>query len=448
MDLETCAATNAALFEVRSKDPQADRAPADKFALLRVRLALDGKAAAVRTFQLAWWAHPPVAPIAIAPRRIANDLVAVAVADDGSLTLEDLVNGRTYPGLAYLEDMADGGDTYDYGSILGDVPLRTLGSPDACGVRLLHRDQRSATLRISRSWAIPRNLAEGARRDQRKRWPYQVGDQPGRRSGDLVPLAVDLDVTVTAGAARVACVLTVGNHSDHHRLRLGFSGRGAQAITAGAHFAHLERPYGETLAGHPPFPVLDWIHRGDGLAILGEGLYEGDARTLGGDRDEILLTVLRSTDTIGPAAGMNFDTERSRCLGETRVRFALAPAATPRDAQRAALAWLTPVIAEGVNGADAVALPRSILACDDDHVVVTALKRAETGDATVVRLSNPSASPRTVRLTTGFPFSRVMACGLDERVRGPLPPRSGALADGEVLVEVPAFGLASVRFND
>jgi alpha-mannosidase len=444
MDLETCAATNAGLIDVRSKDPQEDRAPADKFAILRVRLALDGTSAAVRKFQLAWWSHPPVTPITASARRIANDMVAVTVADDGSLTIEDLKNGRTFPGLAYLEDMADGGDTYDYGSIVGDVPLRTLGTND-CAVRLLNRDQRSATLRITRTWMLPVALAEGARRDARKRWPYQVGDQPGRRSDTLVALDCEMDVTVTAGSNRVAGALTVVNRSDHHRLRLGFSGRGEAKLTAGAHFAHLERTYAATLAGHPPFPVLDWIHRGDGLGILSAGMYEGDARKLD-DSDEILLTVLRSTDTIGPAAGMNFDTERSRCLGETRARFALVPAASALETQRAALAWLTPVIAEGVNGVDDVKLPREILGCDDDQVVVTALKRAEAGGATVVRLSNPGPAPRTVRLRTGFAWSRAGACGLDERVRGPLVPAAGP--GGPVAVEVPAFGLATVLFSD
>jgi len=122
------------------------------------------------------------------------------------------------------------------------------------------------------------------------------------------------------------------------------------------------------------------------------------------------------------------------------------PAASPLDAQRAALAWLTPVIAEGVNGVDDVTLPREILACDDDQVVVTALKRAEVGGGTVVRLNNPGAAPRTVRLRTGFAWSRADACGLDERVRGRLVP--AAVPGGPVAVEVPAFGLATVLFSD
>src|SRR5262249_17378038 len=88
---------------------------------------------------------------------IACDEVAVAVADDGTLTLR--LGSRTWTGLAGIEDVGDRGDTYDFDPVPGPVTLDRVHVTrvlDATGVR---------RLLIRRELAVPAGLGPG--REQR-----------------------------------------------------------------------------------------------------------------------------------------------------------------------------------------------------------------------------------------------------------------------------------------
>lgn len=446
-DLETSPATLAGLLAVRSKEPRVDGVPADVFSVLRLRLWSDGTAAGARRLQLAWWQPIARRTLEVDERRLANDRVAVGIADDGSLWLEDLASGRRWDGLAYLEDMADAGDSYDFGQVVGDQPLRSRGAARWTS-RVLHRDESSATLRLTLAWSLPERLEEGARRERRERWPYGVRPQVCRRSGATVPMTAELDITLVAGSSRVACRLSVDNRADHHRLRVAFAAPTRPDLHAGAHFSIQPRPWRGDDVPFPVFPVLDWIHRSDGLAIIGRGLYDGAARPLPDGGGEVLLTVLRSVDTIGPAAGMNFDVERVRCLGQHVADFALVPASSPLDAQRAANAWLTPMVGEGVNAdpkEPITGVPDVLLASSDESLVVSAIKPAEDGSGVIVRLWNPGSEARTTTLRLGVPWTDATAVRLDESPTD--SPRLAAADDGSVSVSVQPWSTTTVRFG-
>jgi alpha-mannosidase len=80
---------------------------------------------------------------------------------------------------------------------------------------------------------------------------------------------------------------------------------------------------------------------------------------------------------------------------------------------------------------------------DGDHVAVTAVKKAERGEALVVRLCEVSGGRRRVRLHPVLTATGASRCDLLERPRA----RLDLQADGGVDVELGAFQVATLRFE-
>jgi len=160
----------------------------------------------------------------------------------------------------------------------------------------------------------------------------------------------------------------------------------------------------------PGHRFADLSEHGFGVALLSAATYGWSVR--GG---EMRMTLLRSPRWPDPSAD----------VGEHRIAYAIRPhAGSWQDAGVTvdARCFNAPLLAGGQ------AAVRSLFATDAAGLVIDGVKRAEDGDALVVRLYEAGGGRGTARLRVGVPFAGASRANL-------LEDRLGALeVDGDAVV--------------
>jgi mannosylglycerate hydrolase len=253
---------------------------------------------------LGWTALEPVEgggsidhPVRAEPGRLENGLVSVAVAADGTLTLNGV------EGVGRLVDGGDAGDSYNYAPT---TPDHVVEEPEQVRVELISPGPVRGVLRIVRSY----------------RW-----------SPAAVPVDVQTVAELRAGERFCRIRVSFENPCDDHRLRFSIPLlQEARFSSAEGQFAVIERGL-EAEAGFgevalPTFPAYGFVDAG-GIAVLLEHPIEYE---LVGGR-ELALTLLRSTGLISRSAhayrespaGPELAIPAAQCRGPWSIGFALYP---------------------------------------------------------------------------------------------------------------------------
>ncbi len=243
--------------------------------------------------------------------QVANGEIRVTLAENGTLTLDDLRTRMTTRGLFRLTSEVDLGDTYTY-------------SPPGTG-RWIAEEQGPVMMRVLASGPLVGAL-EG-------RW---VSRLPGHGA-----IGCRLLVTVLEGEPLVRLRFDLDNQAVNHRLRVWFpTGLPGHAI-AGLQVGQEERLPGATEATametiEPTFPAHRFVaaSRGTrGLGVFMPGFFEAEW-TEGG---EIGVTVLRAVGQLSRGdltarpghAGWPTPTPEAQCLGPQHLACVLAPLREP-----------------------------------------------------------------------------------------------------------------------
>ncbi|MFQ5665410.1 MAG: hypothetical protein ACE5I7_03175 [Candidatus Binatia bacterium] len=365
----------------------------------------------------------PQADVVDDGREISAGDVSVAVAGAGTLTVR--FGGNRWDGLCGIEDRGDAGDTYDF------EPVDEGGCIVLERVTVERREHASGlkALRITRALRLPMGLSEDGK----------------RRSSETTTLALETDVRLVPGIRRVDLVIRVHNTARDHRLRLLFP-TGARSARAASTFDVAERrPGTPDGAGWrqppvPTFPHQGWIAAG-GLCVAAPGLAEGELLTDGA----IAVTLLRSVgwlarlslSTRPEPAGPTIPVPGAQCPGLLEACLWLLPGEdvrAVRDAElglAAVLAGDAPLRAAGDAG----------LTLEPRALVLSALKPAQRGDGTIVRVLNPTDTGMVAELRMAIPFRTARAVRLDESPSQDTVERRGAM----VRFSVPARALRSVE---
>lgn len=335
-------------------------------------------------------------------REIGDAERRVEVADDGTLTVT--FGTRVYRGLLALEDCGDGGDSYDFDPVADD--------PGALFVSATCRRFRHPggieRLEIARVFEIP----------------AAVHEDRERRLEAAVPLRVVTEVRVAPGVPRIDLVVRLHNTARDHRVRLCFpTGAAVDACDAATTFDLTRRataPVDDTHWVHPApptFPHQGWVHA-NGLTVVAPGLPEAEVTPEG----VIAITMLRAVGWLArhglrrrmQPAGPVMPIEQAQQLGTLEVRLALLDGLDPAAARDVELGL------RGVIAGHAPLLPpdTAALTLARNGVVLSAFKPAEDGDGAIVRVLNPTDTPREALLTLGIPVAAVESVRLDERPDG------------------------------
>ena len=358
---------------------------------------------------------------------LENEFLRVQVSPNGTFILEDKKTGEAYQDLGYFEDGGDCGDGYNYSFPLEDRAETSLG----CHVQ------------ISRLAAGP--AVQRARIDYD--WPLPEGLDGGRRRRSQVRIRCPLSVTLTLaqGSPRLDLEVSFDNRARDHRLRMVFpSDVNTNASQSSAQYDVVRHP-----VRIPPvpesawvedapttFPQQDWVDLSDGergLCIISRGLPEYEV--LDTDRREVAVTLLRAvaylgaglelqTTTIG--GGPNIATPEAQIQRKLTFFLSLLPhtgtwdqAEVWRQAQgfnNPLRAYTTAMTRNRSSSGDAtVSSSRSLLSVEGRNIALSALKKAEEGDALIVRLYNLTGESTQATLNLSFAPAGITLVGLDEQ---------------------------------
>ena len=315
----------------------------------------------------------PAGRAAVDGRRLANGIMEIDVASDGTLALHDLRTGARLDRLLAIESDRDEGDTYSF-------------APGAGGMR---RSRARVRLRAHANGPLV-GIVEGTWED--------------------LEAAFRLRIELRSGEPFARIAIGVVNRGYDRRLRARFPvGLRNAPVIAGAAFGTERRAPGAPArdsaaeAPVPTAPAQRFVAvAGDsgGIALLVPGHCEYEWQP-GGD---LLLTLLRSVGQLSRAdlstrpghAGWPTASPEAQCVGPDRVALALAPlSAEPAPDQLEAL-WedaFLPLSSRWIRDAGPLRVPPDSVELAGDGLVLSAVKPAEDGRGIVLRCWNAHDRP-------------------------------------------------------
>jgi hypothetical protein len=387
--------------------------------------------------------YPAVPAMATSERAMANEFLAVAIEDNGTLTLTDQRTGRVYSRLLTFEDRADIGDGWFHGLAVNDQ----IFASTACRaeVALVHNGPMLTTFRVRTTMPVPAEFkADGMVRSER-----------------LVPMVLDSLISLRPGQDYLDVRTTVDNPADDHRVRvLCPSGAKTETFLTDTAFDVVERrvalppdnhEYRELNVETQPQQSWTAVHDAKaGLAVIADALLETAVRDTA--ERPVALTLFRGTRrtvfTDGEPGG--------QMRGTLVFHYFIKPLAGAPD--RTELCELGQRIAAGLRvvqlrAADlAIYRPARTLPATagllrlEGSAVITSTR--QVGAALEVRMFNPHTKKitATLRLTTppvGPRAPRVQRVNLEGAPLGSMD-----MADGAVRVTLKPKQIVTLSLTD
>ena len=372
-----------------------------------------------------------VAPDAVVvnERRLANGLVTVEVADDGTFRLSG--GGVDLEGVGRIVDGGDLGDSYNYGP---PSPDAIVDAPTAVEIEAGAAGPLLGRLTVRRRYD----------------WPVGVDAEQGIRTAATVPTEVAMVLELRAGEPFVRVDVSFENRSRDHRVRFHVPLAGvAVGSAAQGQYAVVERGL-DVEGGHGEVPLATFPAHGfvqtAGVSALLDHIVEYEVV----DGKELALTLLRSFGLISrnanpyreDPAGPEVPVPAAQLLGERSMRFALMPhagawstAGVLAMAERYQHVALTVRASGGTGAAPAGAAPAGAapadaaapegggLAIEGDGVVLTALRRR--GDWLELRVV--AETPNETEAVIHGPFDEARDADLLGRPLGAVATQPGVL---------------------
>lgn len=348
-----------------------------------------------------------------------NDFLRVEVGTAGGVTLKDKLNNAVYSGLNIFENSGDVGDEYNYSYPPKDKWV--VSGKRRATVKVVERGPMRASIQVITVLHVPESA------------------EPNRlaRSAKTVPLKIISNLFLTYNARSLEIETTVDNKAKDHRFRVLFpTGIKTDTIQADSQFCVVERKQRkyrlkEFTIEHPAAvaPMQRFVtvrNAKKGLALFSYGMPEYELKLDG--RGTIALTLLRCVGLLagdnlitrpGGKSGWHNETPDAQCPGVHTFRYAVLPH-RPEDADSMELIneeserFHLPFVS--IRRKDGAGLPMtgSFLSFEPRQLVLSAVKEAEDGEGTVVRVYNPTDQEISGVLRFAQAFREAWIAGLDE----------------------------------
>lgn len=419
--------------------PQVEPAPPVKLnRLARLALPLAG-----RILQISWVSRRLERPKIDREAEIENEFFAIYASPlDGTLTLRDKRNGRTFTGLNRFVDGGDCGDEYNFCPPVTDTLVR------GAHVRRLEvkRGAIQKSIEIELRLAVPKSLAPDRK----------------ARSTETVLLPITTRISLLSGVPRADIHTEIDNQARDHRLRVHFPVPfSVQEADFDGHFEIVRRSL--TLPAfddawveqpRPEKPQRAFTNLTDGkigLTIANRGLPEAEALTDSDGNSNIAVTLLRCVGWLSRGdlstrkgdAGPGEETPGAQLIGKYTFDYAILPQKDSAPCFEQAYAFQAPL--RSVNSQlQAGNLPAvtSLVQVSPPEFIVSAIKTPEDGSGWIIRGYNLSGESLDVKLTPWRRFERVECANLAEETLDVLIPAE----DGSVNFKVGPHAIATVRF--
>ena len=357
--------------------------------------------------------------------RIENEFFSVTANPDGTVNVRDKETGANYEALNFFEDVEDAGDEYDYSPLPAPNSQRITSIGGRVNVRVMRDVPYKRSIEVSLDLRVPCGLTQDRTARSRRR----------------VNLPIRCIITLYRGIRRIDFETTVENRPCDHRLRAGFpTGVRTAFAHAESKFDVVKRPlrfpkYAEKYH-QPPVPTqhvenfVDVHDRKRGLALLNRGLPEYEAREE--PRGVTLYqTLFRSVGWLSRPdlvtrksgnAGPMIPTPGAEMLGTSTFHYSVVPhRGSWEDARlwQTGLSFACPMAAQVCEtGGGNLPGELSFLCVEPETVLMSAVKRSESGEGIIVRFYNPMTQEVRARLRFFHSIARAYLVRLDEtRVR-------------------------------
>ena len=358
--------------------------------------------------------------VRVSDSTLENDWLSVSVSDSGTVDVHDRRTGRVYRGLNVLEDSGDLGDEYDYCPAL-DSPVLSGDRRGRATVRVACAGPHVGTLRVH----VPFEIPVGADHCSR------------RRLSDATRVDAVTYVTLTSASPYVAFRAEIANTARDHRLRALFpTGVKTDYVYAQAQFDVVRRdvappePRPEWFqAPAPIWPFQGFVDASDGragIAVVTRGLPECECLTDEDGGVVLAVTLLRCVEWLSRDdlttrhghAGPPVHTPGAQCQGSHVFEYAVVPHSGTWVAGRLpqiSREYLSPPVCFAASvHPGGISEDVSLLELANGPALITAVKKAEAGDALVVRLHNPTSDEADATLLSGVSVASAVMARLDE----------------------------------
>ncbi|MFO0829509.1 MAG: glycoside hydrolase family 38 C-terminal domain-containing protein [Phycisphaerales bacterium] len=357
-------------------------------------------------------APPAASTLRVAARELENDRYLVKVNDDGDVSSiydkqakREMLSSPLRLGLHYENPRNWPAWNQDWED--RQQPARAFAGGPA-EITIVENGPARVALQVRRG-------AEGSTFTQRIRLA-------SGGAGDRVEFDNDIDWRTRERSVRAAFPLAVRNEKATYDVQTGVLERG--------NFQPKQYEYGF----QQWFDLTD--AKGDyGVAVACDSKYGADKP----DDGTVRLTLLHTPGTRG-----GYPDQGSQDLGKHHLLFALSghqgdwrQGRSPQEAMR----LNQPLVPFATSAHDGASPSFSLAKVSSDSVAITALKKAEDGDAVVVRLRELSGRNATgVRVAFAGRVTAAQAVDGQERDLGP-----AKVVDGELVADVDAYSLAAYK---
>lgn len=339
-----------------------------------------------------------------------NRYLRVEIAEDGSFTLLDKVNGRKYEGLGIYEDTGDIGNEYMYRQPDGEVPLTTEGL--SADIQLVKHTPLAAVYRIERFWNLP--LGADALLDEEIRSMVPFRYRKSRRVSETAGVKIVTELTLGKDSRFVGIRSMIDNTVKDHRIRMLFkTGLQTGHVMADSIYEVARRPIQPEAAWSNPSNAQHqnaFISLSDGkagLTVANQGLNEYEVLPA---NNTMAVTLVRGVRELGDWGV--FATPEAQCLGAHILEMKLishdadvVESGAFIEAYQFPVPWT--VRQTGVHGGK---LPgnHTFLEWEGDRLAFSALKLGEENEDLMFRVFNVStAEPSTLSVKPSFQVNGV-----------------------------------------
>lgn len=252
--------------------------------------------------------------------KVETPYLNVQIEADGSLTVEDKKNNKTFNNLGIYEDCGDIGNEYIFFMPLDDTPITTKGTKAV--VEVVEDKPYRAMFKVTHTMMIPSKANEVL--DQEVQDLVEFKERKASRGTELIPMEIETYYTFERASRAIKVKTVFNNEAIDHRLRVLFE-------------TNVETPYHYAdsifeVAQRDTVPSPEWrnpcnaqhqqafvnVHNeACGLTIANKGLNEYEVLRDG--KNTIALTIHRGVRELGDWGV--FLTPEAQCLGHREVEF-------------------------------------------------------------------------------------------------------------------------------
>ncbi|WP_257348915.1 alpha-mannosidase [Pseudalkalibacillus decolorationis] len=355
--------------------------------------------------------------------QMENDYLKVKIAKNGSLTVTDKTNGRTFEELCVYEDTGDIGNEYMYKQPNGEQVITT---KDLQGKVTITEDTPfQATFQIVHEWEIPACASDLLDIEQRE-LVWFTG-RKSTRVEEKIPFTIKTLVTLERNSKGINVKTSFDNQAKDHRLRVLFP----TDIKTDTHYVdsifevvkRFNKPTEEwTNPDHSQHQqaFVDVSNDDEGLTVANLGLSEYEIIRDG--RNTIAITLLRSVGELGDWG--YFPTPEAQCLGEHSVSFRIYPHSGKEEVSKAyqdAYQYQVPwsIKQTGIHDGD---LPpvHSFIQWESSNLAFSSMKVADKSGDVMIRWFNMADEDGSLIVETPETYNNAYESNVIEEIKEPL----------------------------